>query len=444
MSTVENKVSKGRITAWALWDWASAAFNAVVTTFVFSVYITNADLFGDTANSSLGRTLTVSGIIVAIIAPALGQATDRSGRRRFVIALTTTITIIATGCLAFVRPDEAYLWLGLLLLAAGNITFETGSVVYNAMISDIATEKTVGKISGLGWGLGYVGGIVLLIILYVGFIAPEVGWFGVTSEDAMNIRTAMVVCAVWTLIFSLPLMLTARDVEPSKEGKLGIIGSYKEVIASIKTLWKKDRSLVWFLLSSAVYRDGLAGVFTFGGVLAGAAFGFEDGDVLIFGIVANLVAGIATISFGYLDDKFGARLVILWSLLSMVILGLIVFTFHSQGKIIFWIFGLALCVFVGPVQSASRTYLARFIPKGDEAEIFGLYATTGRAASPLAPFFYGTAISLGASLAGTSEADAAHFGILGITIVLAVGLLLFFLVRPAKAKPTELSETPVN
>lgn len=428
-STTSSPRSRGRILAWAFWDWGSAAFNAVVTTFVFSVYITNEDVFGDNANTDFSNVLMVSGIIVAIIAPALGQATDRSGRRRFIIASTTSITIAATAALAFVQPDRAYLWLGLLLLAVGNIAFETGSVVYNAMVSDISTKETIGRISGFGWGLGYVGGIVLMLALYVAFIAPDIGLFGVTSEGAWDVRVSMIACAVWTLVSSLPLMLTARDVPPKKTGSLGIVGSYKEVFSSIKRLWRQDRNIVWFLMSSAVYRDGLAGVFSFGGVLAGRAFGFEDSEVLVFGIVANLVAGIATITFGYFDDRFGARRVILMSLTSMVILGLTVFALHSQGKMVFWVFGLALCIFVGPVQSASRTYLARVIPRDEEAEIFGLYATTGRAVSFLAPWMYGTAITLGATVMSSTKAEAAHFGILGITLVLAVGLAGFLAVK---------------
>ena len=425
-----------KVTAWALWDWASAAFNAVVTTFVFSVYIANADLFGDNANAQLGWTMTAAGIFVAIIAPVVGQSTDRSGKRRGLIALTTSITIIVTAALAFVRPDESYLWLGLLLLAVGNVAFDTGSVVYNAMLSDISTPKNIGKISGIGWGLGYVGGIVLMLILYVGIIGPEVGWFGITSGDSMDVRMAMIACAIWTLVFSLPLMLTAADTEPKSTKKLGIVGSYRELFASIRRLWGRDRSIVWFLIASAVYRDGLAGVFAFGGVLAGVAFGFSSGEVLIFGIVANLVAGLATISFGYLDDKIGSRPVILFSLGSMVVLGLLIFFLHNLGPMVFWVAGLLLCIFVGPAQASSRTYLARIIPPGEEGEIFGLYATTGRAVSFMSPFMYSTAIVIGASVLSSSKEEAAYFGILGIVLVLLVGFIAFIKVRPTNEKLT--------
>ncbi|MGO1401864.1 MAG: MFS transporter [Flaviflexus sp.] len=432
MSISSSGTTRGKVTAWALWDWASAAFNAVVTTFVFSVYIVNSDFFGPDANTNFGYTMTAAGIIVAIIAPVMGQSVDRSGKRRSLITLTTTITILATAGLALVRPEESYLWLGLLLLAIGNIAFDTGSVVYNAMLTDISTPQNRGKISGIGWGLGYVGGIVLMLILYLGIIGPEVGWFGVTSDDGMKIRVSMVLCAIWTLIFSLPLMRTASDTVPKTTEKVGIIGSYKLLFASIARLWRKDRSLVYFLGSSALYRDGLAGVFSFGGVIAAKAFGFSDDEVLVFGIAANLVAGIATITFGYADDYFGSRPVILFSLTSMVTLGLLIFFLHDAGTIVFWICGLLLCVFVGPTQSSSRTYLARIIPAGEESEIFGLYATTGRAVSFLSPFLYSTAITIGATALDITKDEAAYFGILGIVVVLLAGFLTFFLIKPER------------
>ena len=437
MSNVSTRSNRNQITAWALWDWASAAFNAVVTTFVFSVYISNADLFGDNANTNLGYTMSAAGILVAIIAPVVGQSVDRSGKRRNLIFFTTLITILATAGLAFVRPDESYLWLGLLILAVGNIAFETGSVVYNAMLSDISTPKTIGKISGIGWGLGYVGGIVLMLVLYVGIIGPEVGWFGITSEDSWDIRISMVICDVWTLVFSLTLMLFAKDSKQKSTERVGIFDSYRELFNSIARLWRKDRSVVWFLISSAIFRDGLAGVFAFGGVLAAAAFGFSSSEVLVFGIVANLVAGIATIAFGYLDDRLGSRPLILFSLGSMIVLGTIIFILHDGGPMVFWTCGLLLCVFVGPTQSSSRTYLARIIPPGEEGEIFGLYATTGRAVSFLSPFMYSTSIAIGASVIGSSRDDAAYFGILGIIIVLLAGFIAFFRVRTPKSALVE-------
>jgi UMF1 family MFS transporter len=147
-------------------------------------------------------------------------------------------------------------------------------------------------------------------------------------------------------------------------------------------------------------------------------------------VAANLVAGVATIGFGFLDDRIGPKRVIVGSLVSMLIFGAGVFFFHDGGAKAFWVFGLLLCIFVGPAQSASRTFLARLIPAGREGEVFGLYATTGRAVSFMAPMLWSVFISIGAALTQASKrSEAEYFGILGIMVVLLVGLVLLLPVR---------------
>ena len=446
MSTVTAtpaRATRGTVLAWGLWDWGSAAFNAVITTFVFSVYITNKDFFGDDASTKLGWALAAAGIVVLLIAPVSGQRSDRSGRRTFWLSVNTALIIMVCLGLFFVKPEQEYLWLGLTLLAVGNVFFELAMVNYNSMLSDISTPDNVGRISGLGWGLGYVGGIVLLLFVYFGFINPDVGLFGVTGENAMDVRVTMIICAVWTLLFSLPLLLSVRDdksLRGSKGPRMGYLASYRLLIGTIRRLWVEDRNTAKFLIASAVFRDGLAGVFTFGGVLAANVFGFSPGDVIIFAVAANLVAGVATIAFGTLDDALGPKRVIVLSLVCMIIAGLGVFLLHDMGKPMFWALGLLLCVFVGPAQSASRTFLARQIPAGEEGEFFGLYATTGRMVSFMAPAAFSVFIVIGASLTDSTKAAAEHWGILGIVTVLAIGLLLVLPVKSKTAPTSALAE----
>ncbi|GAB2862895.1 MFS transporter [Nocardioides pacificus] len=430
--------------AWGLWDWGSAAFNAVITTFVFTVYITSDD-FGTGAAAKLGWVLAGAGLLIALFAPISGQRADRSGRRDFWLALNTGLVILASLALFFVKPSPDYLWFGLVMLAAGNIFFEFASVNYNAMLNGISTPANVGRVSGLGWGLGYIGGIVLLLIVYFGLINPEVGLFGVTGDDGLDVRVTMLFCAGWTLLFSLPVLLTVRDKSARAERgpRVGIIESYRILFGTVADLWRTDRNTVYFLGASAVFRDGLAGVFTFGAVIAAKVFGFSDSGVIIFGIAANVVAGIATIAFGALDDRFGPKRVIVLSLSSMIVAGLLVFFLHEGGTTIFWIFGLILCIFVGPAQSASRTFLARLIPEGQEGQVFGLYATTGRAVSFLAPALFSGALWLGMVLTGADDIDdAQHWGILGIILVLVLGLALLIPVKSGVRKDSALVTHP--
>ena len=427
-SPTPERTRRGPVIAWGMWDWGSAAFNAVATTFVFTVYLTSSSFGSETETSAaLSWALALAGIVVLLIAPITGQRTDVSPHRKRWLAIHTGIVVACLALMSLVRPDPAYLWFGLGLLAVGTIFFELASVNYNAMLSQISSPRSFGKVSGFGWGMGYIGGIVLLLIVYFGFINPEVGLFGVTGEDGMAVRVSMAVAALWFALSALPVLFAVPENTPlyRSSERRGLIGAYRELFAMIRRLWRESRNTVYFLLASAIFRDGLTGVFTFGGVLAAGTFGFSAGEVIIFAIAANVVAGVATILSGSLDDRFGAKPLIIVSLVGLVLSGTCVFVFHDAGQTMFWVFGLILCLFVGPAQSASRTFLARLIPAGHEGEVFGLYATTGRAAVFLAPTAFGLFVTIG---------GAQYWGILGIVLVLLIGLVLLIPVRAASRR----------
>lgn len=441
---------RGRIAAWALWDWGSAAFNAVITTFVFTRWITS-DAFvdpatvaagGDALDAALARHstwlgwgLTAAGVLIAVLAPLSGTRADGSGRRRRNLAIQTALTVALCAAMALVRPDPdsltANLLLGIALLATANLTFELASVHYNALLPRVATPATLGRVSGLGWGAGYLGGIVLLLVLFVGFINPEVGWFGVTAQDGANIRVAVLISALWFGAFAVPVLVAVPDDPaagaPGATGRRpGVVAAYRRIAADVRDLWRTSRSTVLFLLASAVYRDGLAGVFTFGAVIASGTFGFSASEVVVFAIAANVVAGVATLLSGALDDRVGPRVLIVVSLAGLVLAGVATFALAGAGSGAFWVCGLLLCVFVGPAQSASRSLLTRVAPPGRESQIFGLYATTGRAASFLAPFAFSTSVAL---------AGSQRWGILGIVLVIGIGLAALLPLRLPAARP---------
>ncbi len=432
--------TRGRVLSWALWDWGTQPFNSVIITFVFAVYITSSP-FGDTNYTStwLAITTMLSGFAIALLAPVLGQSADRSGKTVSLLRIMTWVLALIAGALYFVKPEPGYLWLGLTLLAVGSLVNEIAGVNYNATIDQVASAGNVGRVSGFGWGMGYLGGIVALLMLYFGFIAPKVGLFGVTDAEGLDIRASMLVCMVWIFLFTIPPFLTLRDKPPTDTtSHPGVVGSYKALGRTIAHLWRTDRPLIYFLMASALFRDGLAGVFAFGAVIAAGTFGFSSGEVVIFGAVANVAAGISTILMGLLDDKIGPKRVILISLACLVALGIAIFALHDGGRIVFWTVGLGMTLFVGPAQSASRSYLARLIPDGKSGEIFGLYATTGRVVSFLSPGLFAAAVVLGSSFMAGSNTQ--YWGILGIVVVLAAGFVVMLMVPapPAEHSAAEL------
>ncbi|MCW4463951.1 MFS transporter [Glutamicibacter sp. MNS18] len=415
--------------AWASWDWGQAAINAVMTTFVFTVYLTS-ELFGSTDHASvvLGQALTYAGIAIVLLVPVTGMRSDAAGRRKLWLTVNSLAVVALTAACVFVAPDPKYLWLGAGLIAAASVFSEFASVNYNAVLTQISTPSTIGKVSGFGWGMGYVGGILALALVLFGFVDPLFDWPGANTEDSWNLRWVAVFSALWFLVFALPIFFRIPEAPPQLNRRIPLASSYKVLFGRIVSLWKEDRNLVFFLGSSAVFRDGLAAIFTFGGVIAAGTFGFALSEVIIFAIVGNVVAAIGAIVGGWLDDYVGPKWVITVSLVGLLVAGAGVF--FSPDALGFWLFGLLLCLFVGPAQSAARSLLARMAPAGREGEMFGLYATTGRAVSFLAPMLFTTAIAIAATQ--VAEGQAQRYGILGILLVLLIGLVLLLPIRTPK------------
>lgn len=440
-SRPSSRVPRGRVLAWAMWDWGSAAFNAVIVTFVFSVYLTDsvgADLSEPfSAATWLSIAIALAGLVIALTAPIMGQRADRGGRRRRSLAIWTYLTIALTALMFLVDADapNPWFWVGLVLLAVGSITFEFAEVSYFAMLRQVSTPATVGRVSGFGWAMGYFGGIFLLLAAFLGFISgdgDERGLLGITVDGGLNVRMVCLVAAVWFAVFALPVLLKVPENRPRGEedddnAGAGILESYRVLWSDLKALWQRDPRTVKFFIASAIFRDGLAGVFTFGAILAVTVYDLAAGDVLIFGVAANIVAALGAVAAGYFDDNLGPKTVIIGSLVSMLMTMTVLL--FVDGTTMFWVFGLLMCLFVGPAQSASRSFLARLVPPASDGQMFGLYATTGRAVSFLAP-------SLFAVFTAVFAADRA--GIAGIALVLLVGLLLLLPVRtPTTSETTE-------
>jgi UMF1 family MFS transporter len=425
-------IPRKQVFSWALWDWATQPFNSVILTFVFSVYLVS-DLFlpagvepGKDENavltSGFGLAVGAAGVLIALLAPVLGQRSDVAGRRKLNLAIATGLLVLVTALLFFVEADYSFFWFGAILVGIGSVFSEIAGVNYNGLLVRVSTPKTVGRISGLGWGFGYLGGIIALVLVIV---MRSFDWFGLDQDSGLNIRVVALGCAIWTVIFSIPVFLNVPEPPPAAgREKVGFFRSYVVLAKDIRRIFRETRPTFWFLLASAVFRDGLAGVFTFGAIIAAVVFDFSPDMVIVFGVAANLVAGLSTILAGRFDDRFGPRAVIITALAGLVVAGMLVFFLRDLGGTVFWIFGLILCLFVGPAQAASRSFLARVTPAGREGEIFGLYATTGRAASFLSPLAWAGGIALFGSTS---------FGVLGIVLILLVGLVLMLFVRLPKS-----------
>lgn len=438
--------TKKQVYSWAMWDWALQPFNTVILTFVWIALYLTSRMFLDPAvresglladgsymncnksefmSSAYCQGLTdlsawwgwanfAAGILILVLAPVLGQQADaRGSKKKWVIGATIAIALFQFA-LFFVEADPKFFWFGALTVAFAAVISEIGNVSYYAMLSEVSTPKNVGRISGLGWGLGYIGGVVALIVCI-----PVL--FLVGQENPLSFKLVAVICAVWTLVFSIPMFRNVPE-SPAYEttARVGFFRSYVVLAHNIANLFRTNRPTFWFMLAAAVYRDGLAGVFAFGAVLAAQGFGFSFLEVIVFGLAANLIAGVSTLLAGRLDDRIGPRRLIVITLAGLVAMAFVVYALRDLGTIVFWICGLLLCAFVGPTQAASRSLLTRLTPPSQQGEIFGLYATTGRVASFLSPLAWSLFLLWFGGII---------YGVLGIGLILLIGLVLLLCVR---------------
>lgn len=447
-------LNKRVIAAWSLWSWGNATVSAVMTTFVFGVYITS-EAFGpgDRGAQYLAVATAITGAVIAVTAPVIGQRTDNAGRRRLWLTLNTVMVIIMVAACFFVRPEEGYLLLGVTLMALMGLFDEFANLNYNAMITDISDHQRMGRVSGVGWGAGYLGGIVLLLLVYVGMIEGD--WLGIGTDDAVNIRAVALVAAAWHLLFALPLLLTRVKTadQRTQQRSLTIRQSYRRLFRIVVGIWRHDRNTFWFLIASAIYRDGLSAVFTWGAVLGVHVYYIEDanvpfttiaGSVLLFGVAGNVIAALGAFVGGWFDDRVGPRMVIAVSLSSLLIIAVLMFFLVqpvSLGPVTitpvgaFWLFGLLLCLFVGPAQSSSRALLGRLAPPDRAGELFGLYATAGRGMSFLTPALIGVLIWwFGGQV----------MAIPGIAVVLAAGLAVLLVAVKNPTGPALLQEDSLS
>lgn len=407
------------LVAWYFYDVAISVIDALMITFVFTTYLTSS-AFGSTEHTSqvLSMGTATAAVAIAVFAPLIGRLSDRSGRRAPTIAVLTGICVLATAACFFVAPAEQFLLLGVILLSGANAAKELAAVDYYAVLPGLASAERVGRISGRGWAAGYIGSILATAFVLFGFVSP--GFVGLPTDDAVNVRAVALFCAAWCAAFAVPLVLSLHHRErmmlPIASGSAhapGLLSPYREIWAMVKDLWNTDRTALFFLMASAVFRDGLSGIFTFGGVIAAGTFGFTLAEVMTFAIAGNLAAGLGALLGGQLDDRVGPKAVIVGALVWVIAFALPLL--FLDGHSVFWVCGLALCLAVGPAQASSRAYLARLTTPGTEGSLYGLYATTGRAVSFLAPALFTVAIHL---------SGEQRWGVLGILTVVFLGLLM--------------------
>jgi len=405
--------------AWCLYDWAHSAFPTVITTFVFASYFTQAIAKDSISGTSQwGNAIALAGIIIALLSPTLGAIADYGGRRKPWLLGCIIVGVISSGLLWFSKPGVNYIHWTLTCVVLGTIGLEVGSAFYNAMMRGLVSEEYLGRLSGWAWALGYVGGLLCLMIALM-LVQNEVKGLNLDSSTAEPVRFCAILVAVWLALFSIPLFIWVPD-QPATgiSAKKAISEGLIALINSLQNL-RNDKQIWLYLLAHMLYVDALNTLFTFGGIYAAGTFGLNTAEIILFGILMNVSAGLGAFAFAWVDDYFGSKPTILISLFFMILLltGLL----FVRDRIWFWTLSCSLCLFVGPVQAASRSLMARISPPSHMTELFGFYALSGKATAFIGPWLVGLfTVGFQSQRAGMST----------LLIFLVAGSLVLWFVKP--------------
>ncbi len=449
-SAVTDTKETGRLNrgvlSWMFFDWAAQPFFTVVTTFIFGPYFV-ARMTSDpvSAQASWSNAATISAIVIAILSPILGSIADESGARKPWIAFFAAIKIVCLLGLWLAAPGASVGMIMLLMIFA-SIAAEFSIVFNDSMMTRLVSQRDVGRVSNIAWGLGYLGGMIVLIAIVLLIAAnPTTGLtligipplFGLDAAAGEDARITGPISAIWYLVFILPMFLFTPDAARGKPLRQAVGSGLKEIRKTLSEV-RHRIAILRFLVARMIYQDGVNGLLILGGVFAAAMFGWSTMEMGVYGIILNVVAIFGCLIAGRIDRLMGSKVVVLISLCMLIAatLGIIStgpdFTlfglvslpittteglFATPAEKAYILYGLLIGLSFGPVQASSRSYLARSVKPHEAGRYFGIYALSGRATSFMA--------TLSFSLL-TAWTGSPRVGMASMLVFLVVGLAILW------------------
>ena len=437
-----------RIWGWWMFDWANQPYSILLLTFIFAPYFTSFVAPDPVSGQAMwGWMLAISGLLTAFFAPILGAIADISGRKRLWIVLWSALYMAGAWALWWAEPgaDQATILFILVAFAVGMVGLEYGIVFTNAILPTLGTRDELGRISGTGWALGYIGGLVSLGIMLLVFAENDdgvtlFGWaplFGLDPEMREGTRAVGPFAALWYLVFVIPFFLWVKEPPTPQKAKGAVKRGLTELKATLRALPGR-KSLFAYLGSSMIYRDGLNGIFAFGGIYAAGVLGWSITQIGVFGIIAAAVGALGCWLGGKFDSRLGPKPVIIGAILLLIVVctiiistdrTMVLFQPVPEGSnlpdIVFYICGALIGVGGGSLQAASRTMMVRQADPERMTEGFGLYALSGKVLSFVAP---------GLIALATTITDSQRLGVTPLIGLFVVGLVLLLWVK-AEGEP---------
>ncbi|TDR30794.1 MFS transporter [Aquamicrobium defluvii] len=417
------KASRAGIWGWMLFDWAAQPFFTVVTTFIFGPYVVSR-MASDPASgqAAWGYGVAAAGFAIAILSPVLGAIADQTGPRKPWIAFFAAIKIACLFLLWLAVPGSSLFWV-VAIFSLASVAAEFSTVFNDSMMPRLVPKEQIGHISNVAWGLGYLGGMVVLIFVVACLAAlPDTGLtiaglkplFGLDPALGEDARATGPLSALWYLVFILLMFLLTPDAVKGIPIRPAVRQGLAELRSTLGEVRKRP-GIFRFLIARMIYQDGVNALIVLGGAFAAAMFGWSITEIGIFGIILNVVAIFGCWVAARLDTALGSKVVVMTSLVLLCIATVgIVSTgpgytlfgalhlpaddpgglFGTAAEKAYILYGLLIGVAFGPAQASSRSYMARSVSAEEAGRYFGIYALAGRVTSFAAPFTVATVTAL--------------------------------------------------
>ena len=404
-----------KIFNFALYDFANSAFTTIIITFIFATYFAKQIAPNPILGQSYwGWTIGLVGFLIATVGPFIGSFADKKNKIIFFLRCFSLLCIFFTALLWFAKPSQSYLLYTLIVVGIANFFYELSLIFYNSLLKDISKSKNLGKSSGLGFALGYLGGIIILFISIKLFIDNDNLPFGLSKEESQNIRATAILVSVWFLLFSLPfLFFTKKKLKKIKKTASSNFLDLKNLIwnRGLKTLGK-------FLIARMLYADGLNAIIIMGGIFAVGVFNLQIKELLILSVLMNITAFIGAFVGGLANDRYGSKIVIIVSLFGLIFSSSVILFVYS--KLFFFVMAAINGLFIGPIQSASRVMIASLLNNENQGKGFGLFATSGKLTSFIGPLLVSTITFL---------SNSQRIGFSSAILLLVAGLVILINIR---------------
>ena len=408
--------------SWCLFDFANSAFNTIVLTFVYAAFFKKGLVIDEARADVLwARALAIIGLSVALLSPVIGVIADRTGNKKRFLVIFASMVVVATALLFFPAPSggrasDGVIYSALALVIIASISFELMFVFYNAFLPGLGDASTVGRLSGKGWALGYLGGLLCLVVC-LGFVGKGFGpWL--PADDGLNIRATNLVVAAWLLLFGLPMFLWVKDRSspPKQSVAAPWSGAVRQVLRTIRSL-RRYPDLLRLLVARLFFNDALVAIMALSALYMVETIKMSGEDIILTGIWLNVVAGLGAYAFGHVDDRIGAKTTLVWSLFFLI--GGVALAMARPDRTSFLIAATLIGLGMGPNQSSSRTLMVRFIVPQRSGEFFGLFELSGKASIWISPLLFSLIRDFGGSQRQAMIPLLVMFGI-GLFVVLFI------------------------